>query len=118
MSLGLVCQVLSLSEGTALDGVMDRDGLKGWMEALFLSLYDGTEVEDVCNSCAVARSDEVYLFFSDEASSLWGSTFPLGEGTNDRFVPSLECLQCVHGDLVVVFIPPRGPFVTHVPVSE
>lgn len=84
------CQVSTSPSGMMLDDVMTRDDFKAWAVAFYFALYHGTELEDVCNTCAVARSDNVDWFYSDEnISSLWGTTFPGVAGTNDRSVAHL-----------------------------
>lgn len=48
-----------------LHDVASREDFSSWALALYVAMYDGTEVEDVCNTCAASREPGGYLLFPE-----------------------------------------------------
>lgn len=71
-------QVTSGPDGSVrLSDVSTREEFSAWALALYLAMHDGTEVEDVCNTCAVMRSPAGYIFFPEVSPLVWGTEVPL-----------------------------------------
>eukprot|EP00903_Cladosiphon_okamuranus_P014277 g13260.t1 len=88
-----------------LSEVATREDFSAWILSLYLAMYDGTEVEDVCNTCASMRSDTGYVYFPEISGEVWGTEVPLassasaggGDG-NSSFTFELENCPLCYGD--------------------
>ncbi|CAN0143717.1 unnamed protein product, partial [Ectocarpus fasciculatus] len=75
-----------------LEDVSTRDEFSDWALSLYMAMYDGTEVEDVCNACVALRSEpNNFSFFREVSDSTWGTDVPYSAssssgsaGSNDR----------------------------------
>jgi len=73
--------------------VASREDFSAWALSFYLAMYDGTEVEDVCNTCAALRAQAAGTpanYFPEVDESVWGTQVPLGSSSaagvgNDRF---------------------------------
>lgn len=62
-----------------------RQDFSAWAVSLFLNMYDGTELEDVCNTCGGVRMPAGYRYFPEISESVWGTDVPLdGSAGGDR----------------------------------
>ncbi|CAN0259915.1 unnamed protein product, partial [Ectocarpus sp. 12 AP-2014] len=86
-------QVTSGPDGNIrLEDVSTREEFAAWALSLYMAMYDGTEVEDVCNACVALRAEDYNSnFFSEVSDSTWGTDVPYDAsssssgGGNDSF---------------------------------
>lgn len=60
-----------------------REEFSAWAISLFLTLYDGSELEDVCNMCAALRQPDTASYFPEISEVVWGTDVPLAGNATD-----------------------------------